>query len=287
MRVKLLTLENRDLIKGYFTQYPPIFSECTFSNLFIWGKDRPTYFCEVDGTLIFLIKEEGEYVIFGPPIGQLPLEEVIRRMPVTINKAIRTTLPSNLKALDWTFTVSAADADYVYKVSDLIELPGHNYHRKRQLVRGCLDRYKCAYEPLNENNLQECLELMERLYEESSHKHEHEHEHHATIRLFKYYNHFDVFGGVIRIDGQVQGFMIAEELNPNTAVGHAEKTSHDYHGLSELMHHWLAKYSLTDFTYFNLEQDLGIPGLREAKLRFHPDHMIIKWNGMKHSTDSL
>ncbi len=265
-----LTLDSRNLIREYFNKYPPLFSECTFSNLFMWSQDRPAYFCEINDTLVFLIEENNEMILFGPQAGPLPLEEVLGRLPV--NKAVRTTLPS--KTLDWEFSTSPNDADYVYKVSDLRDLPDHKYQKKRQLVHGCLDRYECRYEPIDSSNRQECFAFMKKLDLKPKNRR-------ATERLFEYYDHFDIFGGAIRIEGKIQGYMIAKGLNPQTAVGHAENTSHDFHGLSELMIHWFAKHALGGFTYFNLEQDLGIPGLREAKNRFHPDHMIVKWKGVK------
>ncbi len=270
--IKPLTFNDRNLINGYFSRYPPIFSECTFSNLFIWGEDRPTSFCEIEGTLIFLIEE---HVIFGPPIGPLPIDEIVPRLPFDASKAVRTTLPSNMKALDWTFKTSPENADYVYLVSELKDLPGSKFQKKRQLVRGCLSRYECAYEPLDSSNRDECLDQ----YRSAGSRHASER--HAVERLFKHYNQFDVFGGAIRIEGRIEGFMIAKALNPSTAVGHAEWTNHKFHGLSELMHHWMAKYSLENFSYLNLEQDLGISGLREAKRRFRPDHMVVKWEGRK------
>ena len=270
--LKPLTLDDRGLIKDYFVRFPPIFSECTFSNLFMWGQDRPTSFCEIEGTLLFFIED---HVLFGPPVGPLPIEEVVRRLPFDVGKAVRTTLPTDREALDWTFNTCPEHADYVYLVSDLADLRGSRFQKKRQLVRGCLNRYRCSYEPIEEGNLQECLTL----YREAEERHPTER--HAVERLFQHYHLFDVFGGAIRIDGRIEGFMIAKALNPSTAVGHAEWTNHNFHGLAELMHHWMAKYSLNDFVYFNLEQDLGIPGLREAKRRFRPDRMIIKWNGWK------
>lgn len=287
-KVKPLTFDDQNFIREVFEQHPPVFSEFTFSNLYMWNSSRPTFLCEIEGTIIFLIQDAAKtFQIFGPPFGMLNLDQIIPKLPVEVTKAVRTCLPAE-NIPGWTFETSPNDADYVYRVSDLVDLPGPLYQKKRQLVRGCLSRYECQYEELQEKNLQECGELQEKVYEEGSRDKGAALEHEAAKRLLEKFDQFDVFGGAIRINRRIEGFMIGKKLNPNTAVGHVEKTNLKIHGLSELLHHWFAKYALEGFEYFNVEQDLGIKGLREAKSRFHPDHMVVKWTGQfKQSRHSL
>ena len=86
------------------------------------------------------------------------------------------------------------------------------------------------------------------------------------------------WGGVIRINGAVQAYAIAEELHPGTAVWHFEKAMGGIPGLGQLINQWFAKYGLSGFKYVNREQDLGIPGLRQAKRSYFPDHMVAKYS---------
>ena len=48
-------------------------------------------------------------------------------------------------------------------------------------------------------------------------------------------------------------------------------------GLNQLINQLFAKECLTEFKFVNREQDLGIPGLRQAKESYLPDHMIEKF----------
>jgi hypothetical protein len=55
---------------------------------------------------------------------------------------------------------------------------------------------------------------------------------------------------------------------------HFEKGLPDCEGIYKAINAETASVLLHDFTYINRESDLGIPGLREAKTRYHPDHMV-------------
>jgi hypothetical protein len=43
-----------------------------------------------------------------------------------------------------------------------------------------------------------------------------------------------------------------------------------------LINQWFARNNLAGFDYVNREQDLGIPGLRQAKESYFPDHLVEK-----------
>jgi len=243
----------------------------------MWSEQRPTFVVQIQDTYQFLI-EDPNLVAFGPPFGPLEFHEMLPKLPIT--KVIRTSLPQT-KIPGWSFVSSPNDADYVYTVSDLAHYPGHKYHRKRQLMNGCLNRYECVYEDLTTDIIQECFDLQKRIIQLTSPDDSQLQEHKAAHYLLNHFSHFHFFGGVIRIHGQVEGLMIASRLNDNTAVGHVEKTNPEIHGISALLHHWFAKKTLPGFEFFNVEQDLGSPGLRDCKQRFIPDHMVVKYTGLK------
>ena len=50
----------------------------------------------------------------------------------------------------------------------------------------------------------------------------------------------------------------------------------EIHGLGQVITHWFAKHALSGFEFVNREQDLGIPGLRQAKESYYPHHMVEK-----------
>ncbi len=87
----------------------------------------------------------------------------------------------------------------------------------------------------------------------------------------------DVQGAVITIENKVVAFTIGQMLNENTAVVHIEKADPEIQGLYPVINQQFCENNWHSARYINREQDLGIPGLREAKLSYYPDHMVKKF----------
>ena len=79
------------------------------------------------------------------------------------------------------------------------------------------------------------------------------------------------------VGGSVRAFALGEPLNRETAVCHFEKADHFMEGLSQLVNREFARLLFTDRRYINREQDLGEPGLRIAKLSYHPVEFVKKF----------
>ena len=61
-----------------------------------------------------------------------------------------------------------------------------------------------------------------------------------------------------------------EPLNDDTALVHFEKGLPDCEGIYKAINAETAARLAKNFTYINRESDLGVAGLREAKMRYHP-----------------
>lgn len=104
----------------------------------------------------------------------------------------------------------------------------------------------------------------------------------AVREILTNYHILNLTGGVIMIEGRVEAFTIGELLNENTAVVHIEKANPEIPGLYPMINQQFCEKSLHNITYVNREQDLGIDGLREAKLSYYPDHFEEKYQIRMH-----
>jgi hypothetical protein len=78
---------------------------------------------------------------------------------------------------------------------------------------------------------------------------------------------------IVRVFSKIGAMSLFEPLNADTALVHFEKGLPDCEGIYKVINAETATYLTNKFPYINRESDLGIPGLREAKLRYHPHHM--------------
>lgn len=79
---------------------------------------------------------------------------------------------------------------------------------------------------------------------------------------------------MIRVNSQVGAISLFERLNANTALVHFEKGLSEYEEIYKAISTEMAAVLAGEVEYINRESDLGVPGLREAKMRYHPHHMV-------------
>ena len=67
-------------------------------------------------------------------------------------------------------------------------------------------------------------------------------------------------------------------MTSEMAVVHYEKGSPDYDGIYKAINQETAKILQKNFIFINRESDMNIPGLRKAKMSYHPHHMVEVFN---------
>ncbi len=170
--------------------------------------------------------------------------------------------------------------DYVYKVTDLINLSGSKYHSKKNFVLQFEKKYSYEYRKLSSDVISQCIDLEEKwchikhcLMDESMSM-----ENRLVYELLNNFEILGLFGGALFVDGKIQAFTVAEKLNPNTAAVHIEKANTEYKGIYQAINNIFCKKELDKFIFLNREQDVGNLGLRKAKLSYYPYELIEKYN---------
>jgi len=284
-RIERVMPVHRSMIMDKLRRHPSQVSEITFTNIYAWNVATPVWFIVVDDALTFLVHPRGgtdHFCVLGPPVGPWPGAQRVADAVPGLEGWFRAdgAAAARLRAEGLDVVPDVANSDYVYRVYDLAELPGASYHAKRNLIRQCLDSYRCSYEPITISNLDECVNLQERwcLARGCGRDQALCHENAAVHESLAHFVEFELTGGLIRVDGVVQAFALAEQLAPGVAVWHFEKALPEIRGLGQLITHWFAREALGGYEFVNREQDLGLPGLHQAKRSWNPHHMVDKFS---------
>lgn len=159
-------------------------------------------------------------------------------------------------------------SEYVYLQSDLALLAGKKFHAKRNHIAKFNKNYVGEYIEITPDNLyilKECAEHIFRVIENSP-----ENEYRAIMTAIDNFETLKLRACVITVDGKYVAYSIGSVINADTADIHFEKADRSYEGSYAYVNNCFAKYGFPDMTYINREEDLGIEGLRKAKLSYNP-----------------
>ena len=170
--------------------------------------------------------------------------------------------------------------EYVYAIEDLAELKGKKYQPKRNHINRFLSQYPDARVlPLSGETLPDARALADRWYQRRSPEEDAGMELVALNRAFAHWNELGMEGLVLYVDGQPVAMTMGSRLDGETFDVHFEKADTDYPGAYAVInrafaHHIRERHP--DVRFLNREEDMGIEGLRKAKLSYYPHHMVEK-----------
>lgn len=283
-----IVLDDRNIFEQIFSIYPPVISEFTFSNLFIWRHYYKIKISMIDQFLCILCDKD-EAPFFFPPIGKGDLERCIKTLleylkEITSFASIQRADEAWVSKLDWNGlgmnVIPEKDQfDYVYLVENLIKLNGRKYHGKRNHIARFKEKYTFHYSSMTPDLIEECLSLqtqwcnLKRCVEDQGLMNESL----AIREALLNYKKLSIKGGVILIDGKVEAFSLGEPLNRDTVVIHIEKANPLFEGIYSVINQTFLQHEWNMYKFVNREQDMGIEGLRKAKESYFPDQMVKKY----------
>lgn len=293
---KPIEIDDRPGILEVLRASRPGTSELTFTNLFIWRNHFNFQWC-LNGECLCVTGRENSGPHFAmAPIGPSGRVDAGMGLLRWLKEVEGVPLPA-IERADEMFAAEASrysglsieerreHFDYVYLTRNLIDLPGNKNRNKRNHINQFFRAHESyIYEELNERHIREalCLQqkwcLLRRCKEDLNLLGEWD----AVREILNNYQALEVAGAVIIVGGTVKAFTLGEALSEEMALVHIEKADPNIPGLYQLINQQFCARQWSEMKYINREQDLGIPGLREAKLSYNPDHFIKKFSvGLK------
>lgn len=262
----------------------------TFASSYIWQRAYDLKVCYHDG---FLFRRYGvKDYIYGFPLGNkdinLAIETLIKNDQGKGLKFIgltRAMVAEIEKAMPEKFIFSEnRDAeDYLYNALDLIELQGKKYHSKRNHISKFKKLYNWTYEEISMKNIDDCKQLISQWCIENNCK-ENEfginEEIYALNIALDFFDKLNFIGGIIKVDNIPVALTLGEEINKEVFVVHFEKALSSYKGAYNIINNEFAKRNLKEYKYINREEDMGLEGLRKAKLSYYPSLLLEKYTAV-------
>lgn len=183
------------------------------------------------------------------------------------------------------YSSDAGDSDYIYLRSELASLSGKAFHKKKnhfsKFVRTYPD-YK--YYEIGACNIYDAQKVADAWYyehlqdEDASQLAEYE----AIKEALDNFEELGLIGGIIYVNDSPCAMTIASKINENTVDVHFEKAVGEYAlngGYAAI--NKLFSEKLDGVTWLNREEDIGIEGLRKAKLSYRPKIMLKKYSAVE------
>ncbi len=294
-----ITIEERPVLEEYLRGFEYGTSGLSFTSLYMWRNINDfswqiigDYLCiaglshlELDEKLPFLFPPLTKTGTYDPASLNRTIKKAreifeskgyrfsIRLMPFPMMEIIEAACPG-----EFVFSDDRPNYDYVYRTRDLIELKGREYHSKKNHLNYFLNNYTYEYVTLTSAMAEQAM-LFIREFNERKKLPEHEMEllmmeERAMVDVFNNLEAVGYLAAAIIIDGKIQALSIGGRINGNTVTVHVEKANTGYRGLYQLINNEFCRHVASNVEYINREEDMGIPGLRKAKLSYKPVKIV-------------
>lgn len=276
-------LEFRDELHPRLSLTADGVSEFTFANLYLF-RNRYRYRVSAD-PLTFIIsgEKEGKKFFMTPCAspGKQVLEELFKTHDYwkNISESILETERENLESLGICITEDRDNFDYLYFRKDLAELAGKKYHKKRNLISAFNNAYPDHDAKFMTADLTgDAMKVLEKWREDKKE----EGDYTAALEALELYGLLNLRGLIFYVNGKPAGWCLGESVAKGRVFAvHFEKALDGYKGIYQYMNQAFAASIPRFFTWINREQDLGDPGLRQAKETYRPWGFVKKYTGVK------
>lgn len=282
--------EDRALLLPYLKNAAAHGCEYSFANLCIWGRQQYAIFEDH----LVLFSQFNRRSVYPWPMGQGDKQRVLeaimadaaqRGIPCRITGLGAADTHTLERLFPGRFRIHAdRDAyDYVYEIEALATLKGRKLQRKRNhFNRFCAQHPGFTAQALTGAELGQAQQLLDQWFlrkQQEDPQGDYHMEKAALNRALKHFDRLQAEAMVLRHEGRTLAFALATPMGADTMDVHFEKASAEADGAYAAINCLFARYLMEKYPavrYLNREDDLGLEGLRKAKLGYCPHHLVEK-----------
>lgn len=286
-----INIYSKDIVNSFFNMQRIEASDMLFGNLYIWHFSRDISYAILNDCLVIKTKFPNEkYPFIFYPLGLGDRQKTIKDvmdyfLSNNMKFAIRSLEPYQKYELEknmpniFDISPNRDRFDYIYNVSDLINLNGRKLHSKKNHLNKFLNLYpNFVYERIDSSNAIDVFESYVEWFNKNPNITDGLRNEFVGIEsALRNFNLLDMKGGVIKIDNKIAAFTLGEQINSNSVVIHIEKANTFYEGIYQAINQQFLCNEWNEMEFVNREEDLGIEGLRRAKMTYNPIRFVEKF----------
>lgn len=288
--------EDEDWINSCIAVSGTMASDASFANIYLLRNKYSTKISRYKDFIIRKYSGKGARCGYTFPLGKGDVTKVLaeiekdakecgERLQFAFVTEEQKEVLENAMPARFCYSSDAGDSDYIYLRSELASLSGKAFHKKKnhfsKFVRTYPD-YK--YYEIGACNIYDAQKVADAWYYEHLQDEDASQlaEYKAIKEALENFEELGLIGGIIYVNDSPCAMTIASKINENTVDVHFEKAVGEYAlngGYAAI--NKLFSEKLDGVTWLNREEDIGIEGLRKAKLSYRPKIMLKKYSAVE------
>ena len=293
--IKELRPEDYEELKKYFLLRNAGTCENIILDTYLWKNYYNTRYIKWDKGIIWLYSNKDEVFTWTPLAEPADLREGFELAKRYFNEELGLKLKMylvdeeavqilNLPEDQYIVEEDRDYFDYVYDAEKLRNLSGKKYHKKKNHVNAFLKEYEGRYDfrlmcCMEEGHIENFLEKWREARDIEDEYHRVDYEMEGIKYVLGHCQMLKMRMGGVFIDGKLEAFSIGSySQEEKTAYIHVEKANPEIRGLYPFINREFLRQGFEDAEFVNREDDMGLEGLRKAKLSYHPVRLVKKYN---------
>lgn len=287
--------EDYETLKKYFLLRDVGTCENVILDTYLWKNYYQTKYIRWDKGIVWIYSNKDEIFTWTPLAKKEDLKEGFEFVKKYFNEVLGLKLKMylvdeeaveilNLPKDKYIVEEDRDYFDYVYDAEKLRNLSGKKYHKKKNHVNAFLKEYEGRYEfrlmcCMEEGHIENFLETWKEARDIQDEYHRVDYEVEGIKYILEHCKMLKMRMGGVFIDGKLEAFSIGSyNETEKTAYIHVEKANPEIRGLYPFINREFLRQGFEDAEFVNREDDMGLEGLRKAKLSYHPVKLVKKYN---------
>ncbi len=283
--LKSLEYSDRETVSSYADKYNQFSCEFSFASLYLWD-DIYHYKLFFFNDWLVVLDTRNDYILM--PMGDNITLSGLLKLSTSLKQDgfsgdISNVPPDIIERYPelshyYDIENERGLAEYIYSTEKLVMLSGKKLRKKKNHISQFLRKYPdYQIRPMDSIAVRkDCISMIESMVAEYQTVSNSIREEAIVIRKgLESFNSIPLEGIAIYIKNDTEnkliGFAVYSRLNRDIYTIHFEKVNYSYGGIAQIINWETAKVLKDKCRYINREQDLGIPGLRQAKLSYEPE----------------